>query len=245
MPSLSILTITRNAETYLEEALSSVQNQKFDHFEHIVWDGGSEDRTLEIARSFPHVQLIKGQDKGIADAMNKVADHASGDYLWFLHADDRLADAHVLDRIDRTLKLHPDVDWLSGRVQLIDPKGKLLSVPAFRPYQRKKLRRYNTLSHPATLVHRRLFKRVGGFDPKWRYAMDYALWLKLLEIRDPFVFSSVLAHFRVHDGSLSSVSPYEVAQECHQIRLSNPSSLYERIRSERTLRRRIRKLSSP
>ncbi len=61
----SLITITYNSERYLKQTLQSVAEQEFKDFEHILWDGGSRDGTLEIARQFPHVTIYQGADSGI------------------------------------------------------------------------------------------------------------------------------------------------------------------------------------
>ena len=47
-PLISIITAVKNGEKHLEECFESLQNQSYKNFEHIVIDGGSTDRTLEI-----------------------------------------------------------------------------------------------------------------------------------------------------------------------------------------------------
>ena len=69
----SIITVALNAEAYLRETLESTREQQFTDFEHILWDGGSQDKTLEIASSFPHVKIHRGRDGGLSEAMNKGA----------------------------------------------------------------------------------------------------------------------------------------------------------------------------
>ena len=56
-PLISIITTVKNGEKHLEECFESLQNQSYKHFEHIVIDGGSTDRTLEIINN--HKSKIK------------------------------------------------------------------------------------------------------------------------------------------------------------------------------------------
>lgn len=240
VPSMkfSVVTITYNAQTYLEQTLKSVADQEFSDFEHIIWDGGSTDQTLEIARSFPHVTIYEGKDDGIADAMNRGAAYARGDYLIHLHADDLFAHPHVLSMIDATLRLHPLTQWLYGRAEVIDFQGKPLRTTPFEPYDRARLRKYNFVTHPATVVKRTLFDRVGGFETSLRYCMDYDLWLRLAMHETPLALPTILAHFREHQNSLSTSEPIHVADEAYRVRNRYVASLYERWRSYRTWKKR-------
>ncbi len=234
----TIITITLNAEKYLEQTLRSAAEQEGVLFEHLVWDGGSTDRTLEIVRSFPHVKLIQGKDKGIADAMNKAAAHAKGDFLHFLHADDLFADARTLLMIERYLNLHPEAEWLYGRARIIDENGHFIRTTPQEPFSFKRLRKYNFITHPATVVSRSLFNRVGGFQADLRYCMDYDFWLKAAKLSSPLTITNTLACFREHQNSLSTHEPLRVTDEAYAVRNRYVKSWAERFRSWRTWKKR-------
>ncbi len=234
----SIITITYNAAAYLEQTLRSVDEQDLTDYEHIIWDGGSTDKTLEIARSFPRVKVYEGSDEGIADAMNRGAAFAEGEFLIHLHADDFLENPRVLTMIARTLHLHPHVDWLYGRLKVVDSDGEHVRTTPYEPYSFKRLRRYNFISHPATCVRRSLFEKVGGFHKNLKYCMDYDLWLRLAAQAPAFALSTVLACFREHQNSLSTSEPMNVTDESYQVRNAYVTTFYERYRSYRTWKKR-------
>ncbi|MFT5319366.1 MAG: glycosyltransferase involved in cell wall biosynthesis, partial [Chlamydiales bacterium] len=121
----SIITITFNSEKFLEYTLQSIAEQDFTDYEHLIWDGGSTDKTLEIARSFPHVKIYEGKDKGISDAMNKGGMLAQGEFLLHLHSDDLLAHPTVLSKVDTFFRQHPQSSWGYGQAEIINSKGKL------------------------------------------------------------------------------------------------------------------------
>jgi len=82
---ISIIIPTFNEEKVLPETLYHLLRQPGD-FEIIVVDGGSIDHTCEIVRREPRVRLLTAP-KGRASQMNTGAQHASGDWLLFRHAD--------------------------------------------------------------------------------------------------------------------------------------------------------------
>ncbi len=84
----SIITPSFNSEKYLDECFKSLHNQSFQDFEHIVFDGGSTDRTHQIIQAFPKSQLIIEPDRGLYDALNKGLRKASGEWVGFLNTDD-------------------------------------------------------------------------------------------------------------------------------------------------------------
>lgn len=235
----SIITIALNAEKYISETLRSTQSQNFTDFEHLVWDGGSKDNTISLAQSFKHVRVLQGKDSGISDAMNQASNHAQGDYLLFLHADDRLPHPNVLNFVHLALMQHNPL-WLYGKVGKMDEKGEAHGTYPFVFYRKGILQKYNMISHPGVFIKRDFFKLSGGYRTDLRYAMDYELWIRLSKLSAPFPFPIEIACFREHKGSLSTSLPIKVAKEAHEIRKNAAPSFYYRYLSYRTMKRRIK-----
>jgi len=129
MPKLSIITITYQAEAYLERTLQSVFEQDCAaEIDYIVVDGASKDRTLEIieANKKQISQFISEKDKGIYDAMNKGMQLAKGDYILFLNAGDTFASAKTLKNILKELAQNPDV--LYGEAVFVNNEGVHLGL---------------------------------------------------------------------------------------------------------------------
>ena len=108
LPTVSIITITYNAERFLERTIQSVVAQQATDYEYIVIDGASTDGTLAIVRNYEqHItHWISEPDAGLYDAMNKGLHRAQGKYVWFMNAGDELHDpqtlSRLLERIDTT-----------------------------------------------------------------------------------------------------------------------------------------------
>ena len=107
-PTVSIITITYNAERFLERTIQSVVAQEATDYEYIVIDGASRDGTLDIIRKYErHItNWISEPDSGLYDAMNKGLHRARGQYVWFMNAGDELYDpqtlSQLLNRIEAT-----------------------------------------------------------------------------------------------------------------------------------------------
>ncbi|MGS2722378.1 TIGR04283 family arsenosugar biosynthesis glycosyltransferase [Porticoccus sp. GXU_MW_L64] len=86
---ISVIIPTLNEQQALPATLDSLQGQAALR-EVIICDGGSSDRTLDIARSYtnhlPELQCLNAP-KGRASQMNAAASKAGGEWLLFLHAD--------------------------------------------------------------------------------------------------------------------------------------------------------------
>ena len=86
---ISIITTSYNSQETIFETLKSVNSQSYNNIEHIIVDGESSDRTLEIVDRFDHVaQIISERDSGVYEAMNKGIRASSGDIIGFLNSDD-------------------------------------------------------------------------------------------------------------------------------------------------------------
>ena len=87
---ISIITVTKNSEKFLEKNILSVNNQVFKNYEHIIIDGGSTDKTLNIIHKHKNKikYFISEKDDGLYDAMNKGIKRCSGDIIGILNSDD-------------------------------------------------------------------------------------------------------------------------------------------------------------
>lgn len=91
-PTISIITVSYNAVSTIEDTILSVINQTYHHIEYIIIDGLSTDGTVDIIKKYESqiAYWVSEPDRGIYDAMNKGLKIASGDFVYFLGADDLL-----------------------------------------------------------------------------------------------------------------------------------------------------------
>jgi len=122
---LSIITITYNAEQYLERTIQSILNQSNQNFEYLIIDGKSKDGTLQIAEKYKNRvnQLICEPDKGLYDAMNKGLKNASGDFVWFMNAGDEINDSQAVEKIYKAIS--NKIDILYGDTYFVDNAGNI------------------------------------------------------------------------------------------------------------------------
>lgn len=91
-PLITVITVTYNAEKFLNDCISSVSDQEYKNIEHLIFDGGSTDGTLNILEeSNQKIGYWRSEpDNGIYSAMNKALTFAKGKWILFLGADDKL-----------------------------------------------------------------------------------------------------------------------------------------------------------
>lgn len=173
--SISIITITYNSERYLEQTITSVAEQTYPNIEYIIVDGSSSDSTLGIIKKYESKidRWISASDDGIADAMNKGLDMATGDYILFLHSDDYLLNSKVLEQAATHLTDSHDIVLFdiilerAGKRTLTNPRGLGWWI------------NFKTgIFHQAVFCHKRLFQEIGSFDTDFSIAMDYDFFLR-------------------------------------------------------------------
>lgn len=96
---LSVITVVKNADKFIERTIRSVLYQNYSNIEYIVIDGLSDDKTMEIVNRYSKkIDIIVSQeDDGIYDAMNKSLKFATGDVINFLNAGDTYIHSNVIE----------------------------------------------------------------------------------------------------------------------------------------------------
>lgn len=190
---------------YIRQCIASLQDQTFRDFEVVFVDGGSADGTLDtIARSGLPGRLLNDVRGGISAAMNAGLEAAGGRYVAHLHADDYYLDSLVLADVASALVGHPGALWAFGRF-MNDVDGVVQPPPYVpKPYSKGNLWRRNLVPHCAAFVQREAFLAEGGFDPRYKLAMDYDLWLRLCKRGEPVLINRALGAFRRHAGSATT-----------------------------------------
>ena len=171
-PKLSLITVCYNAEGVLEQSLQSAMMQDFQDFEFVIIDGGSKDKTLQIAEKFSSKigYLISEKDNGIYDAMNKGINAAKGDWIYFLNAGDSFYHTKVLSNIFEDNKFE-NYQFIYGKVQTKnEPTG--IDYVTGEPVRLKDFYSKYPICHQATFSKRELFKQIGSFNIKYKLAAD-------------------------------------------------------------------------
>lgn len=100
-PLVSVITVVKNGEKYLEQTIKSVINQTYTNIEYVIIDGGSTDNTLDIIQKYENKidYWISESDKGIYDGMNKGIDLAKGEWIIFINAGDKFYKSNTIEKI--------------------------------------------------------------------------------------------------------------------------------------------------
>ena len=100
-PLISVVTVSYNAVSVIEQTIFSVINQTYPNVEYIIIDGGSTDGTVDIIKKYADkiTYWVSEPDKGIYDAMNKGIELATGEWINFMNAGDSFYSFSILELI--------------------------------------------------------------------------------------------------------------------------------------------------
>jgi glycosyltransferase involved in cell wall biosynthesis len=193
-PTVSAIVPVFNCERYLPEALESILDQGYGALDVVVVDDGSSDRSAELASSYP-VRILRIAHGGIARARNAGVDAARGELITFLDADDTWTPGNLRLRVDRLLE-RPELDAVLGRMDLFIQPG------TERPEWYRSawdLESQNALLG-GLLAWRRVFDRVGRFDPTYEIGEDTDWLARFKDAKLSYEhLPDVIMRYRRHD----------------------------------------------
>jgi glycosyltransferase involved in cell wall biosynthesis len=176
--SVSVIIPAFNAAIFLRDAIESVLAEPHRPLEIIVVDDGSTDKTADIARSFGDaVTCLCQPNAGPAAARNRGLKAAKGDYIAFLDADDLWVAGRLACHF-ACLASHPEAEIAFGTSimeRLVSAPGAPMVFEPAGPWSPLEIQLGRCL------YRRRLFARIGAFDPALRYAEDWDLFARIRE----------------------------------------------------------------
>ncbi len=215
-PWLTVVTVVRDDAAGLRATMESLRAQDREGVDVLVVDSSSDQGLApEFASGVARTMWV--EPEGIYPAMNVGLEHAVGDYVYYLNAGDTLHAPDVLASL-RRLVLESAPEWLFGRVEIVGADGSRVITPMW-DYASEKAEMFSRglfPPHQGTVARRSLLQSVGGFDPTFRIAADYAAFLRLSLVADPLQSDLVMATFT--EGGASTVHWKESFAEFHRAR---------------------------
>ena len=163
-PLISIITPTFNCAEQADCLYHSIKMQTFTGWEWLIIDGGSTDRIERFSSLDDRIKFSSEPDQGIYDAMNKGISRASGQWLYFIGADDTFHSSSTLERLFAEVE---GFDVIYGDVISERFGGRYDG-----PFNFEKIRNQN-ICHQAILFNRKVFDLVGCFSTDYPYLSDW------------------------------------------------------------------------
>ncbi|MEA5560534.1 tetratricopeptide repeat protein [Planktothrix agardhii] len=211
-----IMPVYNTPEEFLREAIESVINQIYPHWEFCIADDASPSPHVkkvleEYQAKDSRIKVIYRTENGhISASSNSALELATGEFITLLDHDD-LITPDGLYEVALLLNRNPDLDMIYSDEDKISPNGNLIN-PYFKPEwcPESFLSRMYTC-HLGT-YRRSIIEEIGGFRIGYEGAQDYDLVLRFTEKTQKIAhIPKVLYHWRMHSGSTaggSEAKPY-------------------------------------
>jgi cellulose synthase/poly-beta-1,6-N-acetylglucosamine synthase-like glycosyltransferase len=190
MPRVSVITPAHEAGRYLLATIESVLAQTYPDWEMIVADDASADNTAAVVRDLgdERVRVVRAErNRGPAGARNLAIEHANGELLVFLDADDCLLPSYLETMVglyDAEQKRCADVGIVACDATILGPTGERpQSYQALHGFPHgasmTDMLRGNAV-FVCALCPRAVVEALGGFSDECRGSEDHDLWLRIL-----------------------------------------------------------------
>ena len=252
-PRVSIIIPAFNAASVIAETLVSVMNQTFTDFEVLIVDDGSNDNTVDVAKTFcvadARFQLITSNHAGLSATRNIGIKQSRGEWIAFVDADDIWLPEKLARQME-TVGERSEVDLSFTNYHFWDGTHVLRTRTFYEGMSAKneilpRLIERCTYLVSAVIVRADLFKRVGGFDVTLPCCEDWDLWLRMAESGMTVAgIETPLVHYRRWPGNMTknrlAMSEYKVVVLERNARASrHPSVRADYLRSIANARARL------
>ncbi len=209
-PLVSVVMCVRDGEQYLGEAIRSILNQTYRHFEFIIVNDGSTDGTASILDRLQieddRIRVFHQEKKGIYFSANKGCRLAKGKYIARFDADD-IAFPERLERQVTFLEQNADIAALGTAAIQINPQGQPITtfIPPVSANQIKAvIRHWDPLVQPTVMMHKATFEAVNGYQETYELCGDYDLWIRISERFKLANLPEPLLYWRMHSEEVTN-----------------------------------------
>ena len=223
-PRVTIITALYNHEDFIGQAVASVLSQTFADFEYLIWDDGSQDRSIEVAKAAipageTRVQILThpgGKNRGQEATRNEALKAAQGDYICLLDSDDYWL-PRKLELQVQCLDANPKVGLVYAPIQiLLNGSGKFLSRPLNESNQSNSfdsLVRSNFIIACSVMFRRACLENDSGFDARYGAIGEYPLWLRIAHRWELNAVREPVAVWRIHGSNTSTKRRLQARRE--------------------------------
>ena len=224
-PLITLITVVKNNEKYLEKTIKSVLNQSYKEIEYIIVDGGSKDDSLNIIKKYSDQidYVVSQNDKGLWDAMNKGLSLATGDLIGIVNSDDTLR-PNALETLNKYYLNYPDIDFFFGSV-----KKHWGILHGYRPWKIKYSWFFYSSHSTGFYIKKEAAEKVGKYSLKYKYSSDFDYFYRMI-VHQKLRGISTKKNEIFGDFSPGGISSYadfwEHFYEKNQIRIDNKQNKF-------------------
>lgn len=196
-PEVAVVTITKDDPGGIRKTVTSVEQQNFSRYQHVVVNGGSAPVVAEWLAGWRDGMpgrrtVITDPPKGIYPSMNAGIESTTAPLVLVLNGGDELVPG-ALRRVSDHHRVH-GWRWAYGGVQGRDREGRLQDEYTFAPFSRRALRAgLKPIPHQAAYVTRALYEDAGLYREDLGTAADQEFFLRVSRLAEPVLIPGILA----------------------------------------------------
>ena len=212
----TIVTPSYNQGAFLGRTIESVLNQEGDfRIDYIIMDGGSDDNSVEIIRSYQKrvesgeykilcngitLRWISEKDGGQGDAIRKGFLMAKGTILAWLNSDDFYMPEAFQSVVD-IFRNNSEISLIYGDCGYCDEHGNAIGRYPAAEFDFARLASFNFIPQPSTFFRLDAYHAAGGLDDSLRYVMDFDLVIRICKGAVCHYLPHQLSCYRLHGDS--------------------------------------------
>lgn len=205
---ITIVTVCKNSEKYIEETINSVLNQSYPNIEYIIVDGESTDGTINIIKKYEAriTKWVSEADGSMYEAINKALLMATGTYAMVLNSDDVLADKNVISKVAAEIN-KKNLDYYYGNIiKRKNDKEKKTRMFTVNYLMLLLSKHAGFIPHPCLFISLKTHHAIGGYNTKFKYSSDFDYILRMLKLKGVTGkhVSVYTTKFRMHDESITA-----------------------------------------
>jgi len=202
MMKITVVIPTYNQAQYIRKAIDSILNQPYQNKELWVIDGGSNDGTVDVLKSYgDRIKWLSEPDKGQCDAIIKGYNRSEGEIFAFLNSDDWY-EPNIFQDVVNGFSQHPGVTIVYGDINLVYRDRVLRKSPS-RSLTYTKLIHFGNLSYqPATFFLKSALEKENAVE-FFTHMMEYDMNLKVLKQGVSYYINKPLANFLIRPDQKS------------------------------------------
>lgn len=219
MPRVSVIMPAYNVEKYVGEAIESILNQTFTDFEFVIINDGSTDDTASIIKQYAkkdkRIKFINNKkNQGLIAVLNQGLDLCVGEYIARFDSDD-ISRPTRFEKQVRYMDAHPKCGVVGTWAEKFGPNVMHRVIKHPETIKLLDLFLYGSqVVHPSAMLRRAVLVNNNiKYDPRYKYAEDYAFWAEIVKYSEIHNLQEVLLDYRWHDSNVS-VTHNKAQKEC-------------------------------
>ncbi|PWA06139.1 glycosyltransferase family 2 protein [Flavobacterium psychrotolerans] len=228
IPEISVIMPAYNAENHLSEAIESIINQTYKHFELIILNDKSTDNSLAIIRKYlakdPRIILVdKLQNSGPANLRNEGFIMAKGEFIALMDADD-IALPTRFEKQVTILKNNPEIGVCGTWFTFFGAKkNKVIRHSEHHDDIKISFLHSCGIGNPTVMLRKEALQGLQ-FNDDYVPVEDYDLWSRLLPKTKFYNIQESLLNYRQHGTNISKTKIENVNRSVRKVKINQMSA---------------------